>query len=324
WFGSTDPHRPYEEGSGGSSGIDADRIQVPPFLPDADSVRADIADYYFEVERFDREVGELLEELERRGELGNTVLVITSDNGMPFPRAKANLYDAGVRVPLIAWWPGHFPGERRIDDFVSLTDLAPTFLELAGQDVPSEMTGRSLVDLLTNSAEEWPTREFILAGKERHVPCQDAPESGGTPMRAIRTRDFLYIYNFAPDRWPAGTPDYENAFIPGSWYGDVDNGPTKEYMVDHRDEETVRPLYRLAFEKRPARELYDLTVDPWQMENLAEDPDYQDTRDELHLILMEELRNSEDPRVIGEEVPFDSYPYFGGTPLAPTYEGGRQ
>src|SRR5690606_33211490 len=198
------------------------------------------------------------------------------------------------------------------------------FLELAGQDVPSEMTGRSLVDLLTNSAEEWPTREFILAGKERHVPCQDAPESGGTPMRAIRTRDFLYIYNFAPDRWPAGTPDYENAFIPGSWYGDVDNGPTKEYMVDHRDEETVRPLYRLAFEKRPARELYDLTVDPWQMENLAEDPDYQDTRDELHLILMEELRNSEDPRVIGEEVPFDSYPYFGGTPLAPTYEGGRQ
>lgn len=320
WFGTTDPHRPYEKGSGRSSGIDPSEISVPPFMPDAGPVRNDIADYYYEVERFDRELGELLEELARRGELENTIVVVTSDNGMPFPRAKATLYDAGTRVPLIVWWPDRFPGERRIDDFVSLTDLAPTLLELAGQDVPAEMTGKSLAGILTATPEDQQDRSFVLTGKERHVPCQEAPESGGTPMRAIRTREFLYIHNFAPDRWPGGTPDYEDAFLPGSWYGDIDNGPSKTYMVEHRDQEDVQPLYELAFEKRPSEELYDLGSDPWQMTNVAQDPNYRETKEKLHRMLMEKLRASEDPRVLGEGERFDDFPYYGGTPLAPEYE----
>ena len=99
WFGSRDPHRPYEDGSGVAAGITVDQLQVPSYLPDTRDVRSDLADYYVEVTRFDREVGEILNQLEAAGELDNTLVVITSDNGMPFPRAKANVYDGGVCVP---------------------------------------------------------------------------------------------------------------------------------------------------------------------------------------------------------------------------------
>jgi arylsulfatase A-like enzyme len=147
---------------------------------------------------------------------------------------------------------------RAVEDFVSLTDLAPTFLGIAGLEPAAVMTGTSLIELLRGSGNDG-DRDHVLFGKERHVPCQEAPESGGTPMRAIRTRDYLYIRNFEANRWPAGTPDYENAYLEGSWYGDVDNGPTKTYMIDNRDRDPEhRRLFELAFGKRPAEELYDL------------------------------------------------------------------
>ena len=220
-------------------------------------MRGDVADYYWEVQRFDREVGELLKMLERAGELENTVVVMTGDHGMPSPRCKGNLYDCGARVPLAIRWLGVVRGGRSVDGFVSLTDLAPTFLGIAGLDPPAVMmtTGTSLIEMLRgseNRPEHDPVRDYVLIGKERHVPCQEAPESGGMPMRAIRTRDYLYIRNFEPDRWPAGTPDYENATIEGSWYGDADNGPTKTYMIDNRGRDTEhRKLFEIAFGKRP-------------------------------------------------------------------------
>ncbi len=106
WFGSTDPHRPYEPGTGAQSGMKPERVQVPGFLPDTAEVRNDLLDYYFEVQRFDRDLGRIIEALERAGELENTIVIVTSDNGMPFPRAKANVYDGGARVPLVIRWPG--------------------------------------------------------------------------------------------------------------------------------------------------------------------------------------------------------------------------
>ena len=106
WSGSTDPHRPYEPGTGAQSGMKPERVQVPGFLPDTAEVRNDLLDYYFEVQRFDRDLGRIIEALERAGELENTIVIVTSDNGMPFPRAKANVYDGGARVPLVIRWPG--------------------------------------------------------------------------------------------------------------------------------------------------------------------------------------------------------------------------
>lgn len=163
-------------------------------------------------------------------------------------------------------------------------------------------------------------RSFIIFGKERHVPAQEDPDSGGTPMRAIRTKDFLYIRNFRPDRWPAGTPNFEKAFFPGSWYGDVDNGPTKTYMVENRETDNLhRRLFQLAFSKRPAEELYDLKADPDQLNNVAQDPSHQHTREELSRRLAEQLHQSLDPRVVCTEPSFDTYPYYGGSPLKPGY-----
>lgn len=319
WFGSSDPHRPYDTNSGAAAGIPTEQIKVPPFLPESRETRNDLADYYLEVQHFDRQVGRLVSELQQRGELDTTIIVVTSDNGMPFPRAKASLYDSGTRVPLLIRWGGRVSGPRRIEDFVSLIDLAPTFLEAAQVAVPEQMTGRSLLPLLvsTQSGRIEPERDHVFTGKERHVPCQEHPDMGGTPMRAIRTFDFLYIQNFRPDRWPAGTPHDDLAAFDGSWYGDTDNGPSKSYIIDRCTEPDVRRFYEAAFEKRPARELYDLRTDPAQLRNLAGEAGYADVEEALRLRLEDGLRSTGDPRVRGEGTTFDQYPYYGGTPVRP-------
>jgi arylsulfatase A-like enzyme len=322
WFGSTDPHRPYQAGTGAASGMKLDDIQLFSCFPDSPEVKSDVADYYWEVQRFDREVGDLLEQLEKAGELDNTIVVMTGDHNMPFPRCKGNLYDTGARVPLAVRWKRRAVGGRTVDDFVSLTDLAPTFLELAGLTPPAVMTGHSLRDILLSEASGRleTSRQQVFMGKERHVPCQEAPDSGGTPMRAIRTYEYLYIKNFRPDRWPAGTPHYQRAYFPGSWLGDSDNGPTKLYMVEHRDESAqLKKLYELAFGKRPAEELYDLGKDPDQFVNLADDPAYAEIKKELAERLREELSSSKDPRLTEDE-DLEGYPYYGGSPLYPGYK----
>lgn len=315
WFGTHDPHRIYETGSGAKSGIPLDAIQLPAIFPDSPEVRSDIADYYFEVQRMDQELGEMLSLLRQIGELENTVIVVTSDNGMPFPRAKSNLYDMGARVPLVIRWPERVASGRVASDLVSLTDLAPTFLEIAKLPIPDVMTGRSLVPLLTSQKSGLidSSRTFTYYGKERHLPAQETPISGGYPMRAIRTDAFLYIRNFQPDRWPSGTPHYDRAFIYPAWYADTDGGPTKHYMIDNRDEdETHQLLFSLAFDKRPGEELYDLANDPDQLVNVASDPAYSTIKKDLWNQLMNELQTSGDPRVYGRGEFFDFQPYSGG------------
>jgi hypothetical protein len=163
-----------------------------------------------------------------------------------------------------------------------------------------------------------PARDFVLVGKERHCPAQEAPDMGGYPCRAIRTHDFLYIRNFQPDRWPAGTPHYDKAAFPKAWLGDCDNGPTKTYMVENREKDADHQrLYDLAFGKRPAEELYDLKKDPEQLNNVAADPQYAAARDDLAGRLTEQLRATGDPRVVGGGDKFDQYPYLGGAPTYP-------
>ncbi|MFW5869131.1 MAG: sulfatase, partial [Armatimonadota bacterium] len=127
WVGSTNPHRPYVEGSGVQAGMRLEDVEVPRFLPDSRPVRADIADYLLACEAYDAQVAEALRMLEESGEYENTLIVVTSDNGMPFPRAKANLYDYGTRMPMAVAWPGEIKGGRTVTDFVSFADFAPTF-----------------------------------------------------------------------------------------------------------------------------------------------------------------------------------------------------
>jgi arylsulfatase A-like enzyme len=325
WFGSIDPHRPYDRDSGTAAGLRWQDVRVPPYLPDHETVRRDICDYLLEVQRFDRETGELLAMIEKTGELDNTIVVMSGDNGRPFPRSKATLYDAGTHVPLAISWPARVSGGRRIDDFVSLSDLAPTFLEAAGLPPRSEMTARSLMPLLVSKQSGVDARrDYVLTGMERHVPCRGEIR-GGYPMRAIRTREFLYIRNFRPDRWPAGDPDgLENA-APFTFdelsaetfktLADIDAGPTKAFMVMHRNDAAVKPLYELAAAKRPERELYDLSKDPFQMRNVAADASYAGAVRRLDAELMSTLKNTGDPRAEGRGDEFDKYVWYQGRSL---------
>lgn len=315
WFGSPDPHRPYDWQSGVKSGMDLKKIRLPACFPDHETVRTDVADYYWEVQRFDREVGEALALLEKTGERDNTIIVITGDHGMPFPRGKSNLYDLGTRVPLAIRWGAKIKVGQSIDDFVSLTDLAGTFLEAAGERPVDTMTGRSLLSLVTTGQSD-PKRDHIVYGKERHVPSQEKGNMSGYPSRALRTKEFLYIRNFRPDLWPNGIPDADNAQI-GNSFADTDNGPTKTYMMDHRDDPAVKRYFDLAFAKRPGEELYDLKKDPDQLVNVAGQPEYVVAKNRLAERLTAILKETADPRVIGGAEKFDAYPYYGNPQMRP-------
>jgi len=307
WFGSTDPHRPYQAGSGASLGLNADRVVVPPFWPDHEVSRNDVLDYYWKVQRFDREVGELLQLLDQAGQRNNTIVIMTGDNGWPFPRCKANLYDGGTRQPLAVLWPAKVKAGQVCDDFINLMDLAPTVLEAAGLKPLPEMTGRSFFGLLTGT-ERHGARDVVFLERERHANVRAG--DAGYPMRALRTRDFLYLRNFRPDRWPAGDPQAHRD--PNRAFGDCDDGPTKNYILDHRDEPAMQKFFRLCFAKRPAEELYDLKKDPCQLTNVAGLPAYAKAHQQLRARLDQWMKETADPRAVKDDDHWDRYPYFGG------------
>lgn len=326
WWGPTNTHRKWQRGSGKALwGLEPDDLEgrLPAFLPDVHEVREDVCDYLGECQALDAGLGILLDRLEELGELDNTLVVVSGDHGIPgFPRAKCNLYDLGCEVSLAARWPGHVGGGRVVEDFVNLMDLAPTFLQAAGVAEPDGMAGRGLLPVLeaAESGQIDPARDYVVTGRERHV-AKARPGNLPYPQRAIRTRDFLYIRNFAPDRWPAGDPRglddpdkepppyeqlCEDTFVV---YPDMDAGPAKAWMVHHRGEEAVRRLFELGFGKFPAEELYDLREDPHYMNNVAADPAYEETRKQLAERLYGVLREQGDPRLVEEDCRFERAPF---------------
>ena len=283
-----------------------DTVAVPAFLPDTEEIRSDILDYYVEIEWFDSHLGRMIQMLEEAGELDNTLIVVTSDNGMPFPRAKTTLYDWGTRMPLAVRWPERVPGGRVIDDLVSHTDFAPTFLEAAGLPVPEAMSGRSLVPLLASSETgQAPGRDRAFTAIERHTWCR--PNGALYPSRAIRTAKFLYIRNYAPDRWPAGDPDFDAAAQ--GFYGDIDRCPTKTFMMDPANQKQFPREFEWGFGKRTAEELFEIASDPGQVSNLASDPAYAEVKKQLSADLDSHLAATKDPRAEGK-APWERYPYY--------------
>ena len=306
WFGSTYPHRTYELGSGAKSGMKIEDVEVPPFLPDTPEVRNDILDYYYEVQLFDQQVGDLLAALDETGQAENTIVVVTSDNGMPFPRAKANIYDIGVHMPLAVRWPGKAKAGRKVDGFVSHTDFAPTFLEAAGIKPRPEMTGKSLMGVLTKGKSI--DRDCIFMERERHASARK--DNLSYPMRGVRTKDFHYIRNPMPDRWPAGDPTTDTIW--GRGFGDIDGGPSKEVILKRRKDEGIAKYFHLACGKRPEEELYDLRKDPWQLENVADKPEYAKAKKDMRARLDKWMKETGDPRATNpKDDRWDKYEYFG-------------
>ena len=279
WLGTSEPHRGFEAGAGKRTGKDPDKVVVPPIFPDHPVVRSDILDYYVEVEHFDQMVARAMASLEKIGQLDNTIVVVTSDHGMPFPRAKASLHDQGSRVPLAIRWPrGIQDSGRTVDACVNLSSLAPTFLAAAELKIPDMMIARGLQDLM--NGKENGEEEVAFIAMERHDGCRKGGK--GYPCRAIRTADYLYIRNHNPERWPAGHPDRQFCArdIP---FGEVDSSPTKTLLMDNSDKPGFKRFYDLAFAKRPAEELYDLEKD------LAESKDLSASSPELVRALKLEL-----------------------------------
>jgi arylsulfatase A-like enzyme len=297
WVGFKEPHRAYEEGSGVRLGKKLGEVTVPGYLPDNEVVRGDLADYAIEVEWADAQIGRVLDVLQKSGQLDDTLIVITSDHGMPFPRVKGQIYEDGYHLPLaMRWGKGIKPG-RVVEDFINVRDLAPTYLELAGVPLHEQMTGKSLVNILRSEKSGFiEDRKIMLAGKERHDIGR--PNDWGYPVRAIRTPEFFYSHNYHPERWPACNPE--------TGYGNCDDGPTKTWIVDHKD-----LFYDLAFNYRAEEELFDIVNDPQCLKNLAKDPQHAATKQELRTKLDAMLKAENDPRETGNAAIFDTYQYLG-------------
>ena len=309
WCGTSEPHRAYQKGSGKINGIDLKNINVPGFLPDELVIREDISDYLLEIKWTDQHLEKIINLLEKKGILDNTIIIVTSDNGMAFPGAKATLYEYGIHVPLaIRWGNGIKSAGRSSDVLVSLTDLAPTILEVAKVEIPTEMTGKSLNDIFLGLKIK--DRSYVFSGKERHTVCRegDLPY----PQRAIRDSSFLYIQNFEPDRWPAGSPYIKSSH--GWEYGDIDLSPTFNFMQNNTDNVNVKRLLDFATEKRPHEELFDITNDPYCQNNLIDNVIYESHKIRLSEALNTYLVKTKDPRLINENPPWDSYPYYFKNP----------
>jgi N-sulfoglucosamine sulfohydrolase len=320
WFGSREPHSSVIRanlGCGVAAGYDLDEIEVPPFLPDVPEVRSHIADYLRLIEIYDEHLGRMLTMLEDSGELENTLIIVTSDHGMAFPKAKANLYEYSVRVPLAVRWGAAVPAGRKVADLVNLIDLTATIYEATGVEPPQTypIAGRSLLKTLRGKGEGMvePERDAVFCGRERHTSARHGNLT--YPMRSIRTPEFLYIRNFAPERWPAGAPQPlgKNGKLlpmtdPGAAFADLDPGPAKAFLVENRDHEGHRKLFLGSVGKRPAEELFDIRADPGCLVNLAGDPRHQETRAALAARLEKHLRETGDPRIVGPDPDiFESY-----------------
>lgn len=308
WYGALEPHRSYEYGSGVAKGgkklTDLDR--VPGYWPDNEVVRHDMLDYSFEVEHFDRHLSRMLEILEKRGELDNTMIVVTSDHGMPFPRVKGQAYDHSNHVPLAMMWKeGIKKLGRTVDDYVSFIDLAPTFIELAGlnwKDTGMQPTsGRSLTDILFSeqAGRVNPVRDHVLIGKERHDVGR--PHDWGYPIRGIIKNNMLYLQNFETSRWPAGNPE--------TGYLNCDGSPTKTEVLKARTNPQQKHFWQKSFGKREQEELYDIKKDPDCLNNLAYQPRNRALKARLKQQLFRELKAQDDPRMFGKGHIFEEYPY---------------
>ena len=310
WYGGYEPHRAYEFGAGvnkaGKQLSDID--EVYDFWPDNDTVRKDMLDYAFEIEYFDKHLRQMLTLLEMRGELENTLVVVTADNGMPFPRIKGQCYEPSNHMPLaIMWADGIANPGREIDDFVSFVDIAPTFLELAGVN-PKEtemepIEGKSLTDIFYSKKSGMvnTSRDYTLIGKERHDIGR--PNDNGYPVRGIVTDEYLYLRNFEPSRWPAG--------LPVTGYLNCDGSPTKTTVLDRRGETDPHNYWKLCFGKRPGEELYNIEKDPGCMNNLAGDTEYEEIKARLKEQLFSDLKAHGDPRMFDNGEIFDDYEYAG-------------
>lgn len=310
WYGALEPHRKYEYASSLKAGKDIHQIDtVPSFWPDNDVVRTDMLDYALEIEHFDNHLMQILEMLEETGELENTIVVVTADHGMPFPRCKGQEYEYSNHIPFAVMWKNGIknPG-RKVTDYISVIDIAPTFLELAQLEEERAgmlpIQGNSFVDILKDEPSKY-KRDYLLIGKERHDVGR--PNDVGYPIRGIFRDDYLFLMNFETDRWPAGNPE--------TGYKNVDGSPTKTEVIQSRKQPGKEYLWQLSFGKRSDEEFYHVATDKECMRDLVGEPAYAALKEEMKQELLEMLKEQQDPRIVADGRIFDNYAFTGAEPM---------
>ena len=308
WYGGFEPHRGYEFGAGIKKGGKklSDIDHVPAYWPDNKTVRTDMLDYAYEIEWFDKHLVRILESLEQSGQLDNTLIIVTADNGMPFPRIKGQEYEQSNHLPLAIRWPKGIssPG-RVINDYVSFIDFAPTFLEAAGipwNDSDMQPTsGTSLFDIFQSdkAGQVNPKRDHVLIGKERHDIGR--PHDWGYPIRGIVKDNILYLRNFEPTRWPGGNPE--------TGYLNCDGSPTKTVVLQARKEADMKRYWTWNFGLRPSEEMFALGDSKDCIQNLAGNPKYAKVQASLREQMTAELKAQADARILGNGSVFDKYIY---------------
>lgn len=308
WVGFTEPHRAYEYGVGERHGKKKSDIpRVPDYWPDTDSVRTDLLDYVYEIEYMDAQVQRLLQQLEAVGQLDNTLIIYTSDHGMPFPRVKGNQYEHSNHIPLAMMWKKGIPhAGRKIRDYVSFIDLAPTFLAIAGINWQKSgmhpAAGKSLLPILNSaqSGQIQAERNFVLVGQERHD--YGRPGDVGYPIRGLHKNGYLYLKNYEPSRWPACNPE--------TGYLNTDGSPTKTFLLNQRRRDPQnRYFWNLNFGKRPKEELYNLSSDPDCVKNLALNPRFTALARRMEKEMEAKLRAEGDLRMFGYGHVYEQYPF---------------
>jgi len=342
WYGCSEPHRAFKKGIGMENGLDPAKVKVPSFLPDTPEIRSDILDYCYEIQWFDQHLERMLNRLEEVGELQNTIVIVTSDNGMAFPRAKANCYEYGVHMPLAVSWPAVAPGNRTVDDLVNLIDLTATIYAATGVASPEKypLAGKSILNILKSDKQGIvdPSREAVFCGRERHSSSRY--HSLSYPQRCIRTQEYLLIQNFRPERWPAGAPQ---KYGKGSYgtdadviaqklgpmhggYHDIDASPTLTYLIEHHNNPAIDKYLQLSVAQRPAFELFNIQLDPGCLNNLADENKYQDTKAHLKRKLTAYLTETNDARVTGPNKGdvWETYPRYSKLRWFPTPDWAKQ
>lgn len=274
WLAAVDPHRDYKEGilENGHSYKD---VQVPPYFPDNDSVRKDLALYYDEIGRLDHFIGKIMDELEAQSLTENTLVLFISDNGRPFPRDKTTLYDGGIKTPWIVKWPNGIRTASQSNALVSSIDIAPTFLELAQAENHPDFQGKSFLDVMEDPKTE--IRDYVFAEDHWH-DFEDF-------SRAIRDKQFKYIRNYYND-------------LPNTPSADALRSITFRKMQEMQKNGELSVAQQACFiQPRPKEELYDLTNDPFELRNLAGDKNHKNVLKRLrfHMDSIQQLTGDKLP-----------------------------
>lgn len=270
---SNEPHSPWNKGD--ASRYDPAKLKLPPYFVDTPQTRRNMANYLAEITYYDWQVGQLLELLDKHGLAENTLVLVVSEQGSSFPFGKWTCYDTGLQSACIARWPGKVKAGSASDAMIEYVDVLPTFLAAAGAERPDVLEGRSFLPVLLGEAETHKQHVYGIMTTRGIINGSDH-----FGIRSVRSEKYKYIVNLTPEvpfRNVAMKSDIFQSWVKKADAGDADAG------------EKVR-----RYRHRPAEELYDITADPNEWRNLADDPKYAEAKAELAGKLKAWMKNQGD------------------------------